>query len=104
MLRAMILHIFLWTSQSQSTPSMISHVAVDFSASSGLFARGRSAITKSFLGFAALIISNTCLVVSGRLEMMKMIDSIVRDPLLERDSRTPTELGFGEAPERKSDG
>ncbi len=68
---------FLWTSQSQSTSSMIARVAAHFSASPGLSARGPSAMTKSLVGLAALIVSKTCLVASGRLKMMKMTGGVV---------------------------
>jgi hypothetical protein len=34
-------------------------------------------MTRSWLGRAALIVSNTCLVVSGRLKMMKMMGGVV---------------------------
>ncbi|ETB38612.1 hypothetical protein O974_27130 [Mycobacterium avium 11-0986] len=68
---------FLWTSQSQSTWSMIARVAAHFSASPGSCGRGPSAITRSFSGLAALIISKARLAVSVLLKMMKMTGGVV---------------------------
>jgi hypothetical protein len=67
---------FRSTSQSQSTASMTARVAAHFSASPSLFARGPSAITRSFFGLAALMASKASLVVSGRLKIMKMTGGV----------------------------
>ena len=48
-----------------------------FSASPGLSTLGPSATTSSFWGFAALIVSKTCLVVSGRLKIVKITGAVV---------------------------